>query len=885
MWKRWILPGLCLAWATTADGQQRPPAPPNARQGEAATIANATAANAPANEGVRSFEAIAVSSGEIRLYWLAPEKTEGLTGYRIERDGDTIATLSVNSGATGEYGDAGLEPNTTHRYAVVALRGERESTPRVYVERTFAPFPGSETLVGPTRSPYTLRLPIPKRRITPIAAFDVVVMQASSGGVSAALEAAKRGWRVALVEGTTRVGGMPVNGLSASDLRRQEHAAGFFADFRERVRDLYAAEGLKTDGIKYEPRVAHQAMKSLLYAAENVTLYRRARLRLDRGSLKTTRADSSGAGRRIQSAEIEELDANGTPTGRRAILQARAWIDATDSGDLAALGGAPFRIGREARSKAEPHNGVIYYDRAGDKALPGSTGAADKRIQAYSYLLTVKDYGPGADKTIPRPPGYRKEDFVHSPSWKESWAFTSGKMPGAKYELNQHPEGGDIQGVNYGYPTGGYAERARVEQIYRNRVLSYLYYIQTELGQKTVGLPDDEYRDTGGFPPLLYVREGRRVVGEQLPRESDITNARELTRPESVGIGDYPMDSHAVRPKTDWKTPDMGEGEWWLFKYTPWHELPLGILVPQMLDNVWVTTAVSSTHVSFGTYRLEPVRMALGQAAGIGASLALTFGLAARNVPARQIQDELLPRRVNPVGDPNAVLTYFSDVKPGHPLYRQIMWLAARGIRPAGEAFQPDAPTTRAELADWLTRLTERSLPFETDRSGNIRGRSLSPDAGLAYQENIAPYMGLRVLRPTPKRFAEAGERNATVTRAEFAFWLTRCLPPLQSNKLERAIAYTDIERDKSLPFIKIASEQSIRSDVEMLARLGIDSRLWDSWSAYEPEPLAESGAIRLRFRPDAPLTHADAMAALFIAQKWLGPTFFANPVDGKNKR
>jgi len=70
----------------------------------------------------------------------------------------------------------------------------------------------------------------------------------------------------------------------------------------------------------------------------------------------------------------------------------------------------------------------------------------------------VKDYGPNVDKTLSQPPpGYRKEDFIHSPGWKDSWAYTSGSMPGSKYELNQHPQGGDIQGINYGYPEAGYA--------------------------------------------------------------------------------------------------------------------------------------------------------------------------------------------------------------------------------------------------------------------------------------------------------------------------------------------------------------------------------------------------------------------------------------------
>src|SRR5581483_4684752 len=479
----------------------------------------------------RSVEAIASSPTEIRVYWLP---AEGATGYRVQRDGQTIATLPATA---QQYNDTALAPDTTYRYAVQALKDGGESPAREYTERTFAPFPTPDA-----------------QRLATNASFDVVVMQASSSGVTAAIEAARRGLKVALIEPTTRLGGMPVNGLSATDLRRPEHASGFLVRFFNRVRALYAAEGVKADGRQYEPRIAHQAMKSLLYETPNLTIYRRARLvkviardvpprpsRLDQEgppteeavrpneavspNFKVSAGQKVGASkprRQVEAVVVEELDADGQPTGHRAIFRAKVFIDATDSGDLAAWAGAPFRIGREKRTPYEPHNGVIYYDRANDRALPGSTGRADKRIQSYAYLLTVKDYGPNADRTIPMPPGYRKENYIHTPAWKDSWAVTSGKLPSGKYELNQHPQGGDLQEINYGYPTGDYRERERVERRYRDHVLGYLYYIQTEQGQKQLGLPDDEYRDTGGFPPLLYVREGRRILGEQLPLESDI---------------------------------------------------------------------------------------------------------------------------------------------------------------------------------------------------------------------------------------------------------------------------------------------------------------------------------------------------------------------------
>src|SRR5579871_4093087 len=160
----------------------------------------------------RSFEAIASSPTAITLYWLP---ASGATGYRVERDGQPIATLPATAQT---YVDSGLAPDSTHRYALRALVGAAESTACQYVERSFAPFPAAAS-----------------QGKLPEVHYDVAVFQASTGGVAAAIEAARRGRKVALFEPSTRVGGMPANGLSATDLRRPEHASGFFVHFRDRI--------------------------------------------------------------------------------------------------------------------------------------------------------------------------------------------------------------------------------------------------------------------------------------------------------------------------------------------------------------------------------------------------------------------------------------------------------------------------------------------------------------------------------------------------------------------------------------------------------------------------------------------------------------------------
>jgi hypothetical protein len=775
----------------------------------------------------RSVEAIAASETKIGVYWL-PSTDQSVTGYVVERDGLKIAELPATA---TQFVDIGAAADKTYTYTVCSTKGDEKSWPRSYRERAYAPWPSASTS---------------GRHRLPVQSYDVVVSQASTGGVAAAIEAARRGLEVALIEPTTRIGGMPANGLSATDLRRTEHGSGFFVRFRDRVHDLYADEGISANGISYEPRVAHQAMKSLLYEIPGITLFRRARpIRVLSHHVGDDESQTH-----VDGIIIEELGPVGNPTGRRAELRAKIFVDATDCGDIAAWAGAPFRLGREARSKREPHNGVIYYDRAHDTALAGSTGAADNRIQAYTYLLTVKDYGIGADKTIPKPPGYRKEDFVHSPAWKDSWAVTSGRMPGQKMELNQHPQGGDIQEINYRYPLDSYGERSHIEKLYHDHVLAYLYYIQTELGQKQIGVPDDEYRDTGGFPPLLYVREGRRIIGDQLPDETDITKSGSFTRPESLGIGDYPMDSHAVRPKTNWETPDMGEGEWWLYKQTPVHQLPIGVMIPKTLDNVFVTTAVSSTHVSFGTYRLEPVRMAFGQAAGVAADLCIRFHLSAHDVPARQIQDELLPHADNPLGDASVKLTYYSDVSSDSASYQAVEYLTARGVRLPGDTFKPKATTTYAELTTVLTQLAARSVDL---------------DAG-SEPYTMQAYLGLPANRQALEELHTIYAPDKPVTRADLAHWLVRLLPHQVDAAASHGGHYSDI------------LDPGTHSDAEGLFAMGIDSVLWDSWKAIGPRN-------SLKFGPAMNLTHSELYAALFIAQTWLGPMFDDLPSEVAARR
>jgi hypothetical protein len=429
-------------------------------------------------------------------------------------------------------------------------------------------------------------------------------------------------------------------------------------------------------------------------------------------------------------------------------------------------------------------------------------------MQSYAYLLTVKDYGPEEDKSGPAPPYYNPEDYRCSPAWQESWAYKHGRLPNGKFELNEHPWGSDLPGVNYNYPNAGCRERAEIAELYRWRALGYLHYIQTELGLRSIGLADDEYPDSGSFPPTLYVREARRMIGRSIMDESDISFGPERSVMTSVAIGDYPMDSHAIRMVESPHVKDRGEGEWWLVRYTPWYRIPLGVLIPEDTPGLLVSTAVSATHVAYGTLRMEPVRMSLGQAAGTIAGIAIRYGVYPSDVPPALVQDRLLEQK--------AYITWFADVDKSTRHFRAIQFLALRGFF-FGETFRPEEYLSREE-AIWLANR-------------------------LVLIERFGPTA--QVDSPTPTD-------GAPITRAEFAELLVAAKSQIDPDWATVPVGFSH--------YADIQPGTVISNAAEMLFRHRIDTITW-----VGPAPFTKSG---LFFYPDAPITRADAAQAIWLADR-----------------
>lgn len=540
--------------------------------------------------------------------------------------------------------------------------------------------------------------------------FDIVVVSGSSGGFAAALAAGRMGAKVALIEDTPVLGGHLSNGLTVIDSFSLESLSGIVEEFRLEVAAHYApivqkhpdvvAEGAvppeklgefapidgrswqshsTANGTLWEPRVSDRIFKTMIATVPNVHVF-----------YNTYATDVVVKDRRI--VGVVTRDQQHT----ERTFYGDVIIDATYEGDVAAWAGVPYRVGREARSTLEPHAGEIYFLDETGEIMDGSSGRQDRAVVSYGLRLTAEVFGEPAP-LLSAPPGYRKENHERA----GCITYTIDKIT-RQFQVNMNPVGSELQGVNWDWPEATHEERKRMYEIYKNHALGYVYYLQNECGFKNIGLAQDAYPDNGNLPYRLYVREARRIVGEQTMTEADINPfilGRGLIpaiRTDSIAIGHYPIDAKPVSPKTDFDQPDKGDGDFFLYNVAQPFQVPYGAIVPQRIDGLLVPVAMSATHVAFSAIRMEPTWMATGQAAGVAAVLSLRDKLEVRDVSIERLQRELLREK--------ARLMFYWDVPLEHPAFQAVQWLSVKqGVHgyPDRE-FRPDSPITRAEAAAWI---------------------------------------------------------------------------------------------------------------------------------------------------------------------------------------
>jgi hypothetical protein len=538
--------------------------------------------------------------------------------------------------------------------------------------------------------------------------YDLVVVGATPAGITAAIAAAREGAAVVLLERSAHIGGLPANGLGATDIKTRAATGGLFREFVTRVRRHYEttygpdSPQLRDcrDGYRFEPAVAEATLEAML--AEYPGIVVRRNRQFDALPERVTLD-----GQRLR--EVRMLDRT---TGQLEAYAGKTFVDATYEGDLAAAAGVPFRVGREGRDEYdEPMAGRIYKVWTSEVG-EGSTGEADDAIQAYNYRLCLTA-DPAQMIPIAKPDAYNRADYAslvedirldRAPvppgyhHWEQDWnglgrVLNISKLPNGKTDANnQHAAflSSDLPEENWPWPTADWAWRDRFAARLRDYILGLIWFAQNDpelpeaFRQKASkwGLAKDAYTDNGHFPRQVYVREARRIRGEYTFTARDATPVGPGLRPpvhaDSVTASHYEIDSHACRKRE----PGRVHLDGFLSYSTAPYTVPYRVMVPQKIDGLLVPVAVSASHVGFGTLRMEPCWMALGEAAGLAAVLSQRAGVEARNLQVTKLQDRLL--------DHGAVLAYVSDVGVGDPRFRAVQRQVLAGRLP-GLALDPAA--------------------------------------------------------------------------------------------------------------------------------------------------------------------------------------------------
>ncbi|MGJ5817599.1 FAD-dependent oxidoreductase [Paludibaculum fermentans] len=637
------------------------------------------------------------------------------------------------------------------------------------------------------------------------AQVDVLIVGGSSSGIGAAIGAARLGGSVLLVEDTPVLGGMLSNGISNIDSYSYESLSGVFDEFRQQVRAHYGYSGAlpphkasHVDGHSFAAHQAEAGGRWEPHVAARIFQQMAARYPNLQIRYRTVATGVVMDGRRIVGVHFED------EKGRKSTVLAKVVVDATHEGDIAAWAGAPYRVGREARSPLEPHAGHIFFYNATNEILPGSTGRQDQAIPSSGLRVCIRKY-PGKAPLVARPADYDPEQF------KFSTKGLSTEVPGGKFEMNVNPIGNEIQELNWAWPEGSAAERRKLYELHKNRALSYLYYLQHDLGRTDLGLADDEFVDNGNLPYRVFIREARRIEGEVMMTEADInpflTGNTWLPpfRSDSIAVGEYPIDAKPVRPKTDFTKPDKGEGDFYLIDVTTAFQVPYGAMVPKQVDGLLVPTALSATHVAFSAVRMDPTWTVLGQAAGVAAALSAKAEVNPRQLAVSKVQSELLRQK--------ARLVFYWDLPLDHPAFQAIESLSLRGSFRGfpDRTFHPDDPLTRAQAA----ALIAKHFGLWPSVSGHHftdvpYAHWAFRDVETLHDQNVLELLGLPPLWPQagPYRgpihagFAKpAGARqflpNQSVTSQEWRGLLNRfrpnSLPPLPPGPVSRARAALDL--------------------------------------------------------------------------------------------
>ena len=501
---------------------------------------------------------------------------------------------------------------------------------------------------------------------------DLIVYGGTSGGISAAIQAKRLGHSVILIEPTRHLGGLTTGGLGATDIGNKGAIGGMSREFYQRIKKYYQQEQVwihsarpKDNGEDtqwtFEPGVATKTFSGMIQEA-GVPVITGERLDLKNGVRKD--------GARITEIVME--------SGAR--FAGAVFIDATYEGDLMAKAGVSYHVGREANSvynetlngvqsaRATKHQFIKDVDPwiiPGDSksgVLPGiqtdaagPDGSGDHRLQAYNFRLTTTDV-PANRVPWPKPANYNPMSFElllrnfeagdHRVPWNPIF------MPNRKTDTNNNfAFSTDNIGMNYGYPEGDYATRERIIQEHRDYTQGLMWTLannprvpgKVRAEFQRLGLAADEFTDNQNWPRQLYVREVRRMISDYVMTEKNCL--RQEVIEDSVGMGAYNMDSHNVRRHLTADGKVRNEGD--IQVSSKPYPISYRTIRPRAAEctNLLAPLVLSSSHIAFGSIRMEPVFMVLGQSSATAAVHAIQQKTTVQGIDYAKLKTQLLADR------------------------------------------------------------------------------------------------------------------------------------------------------------------------------------------------------------------------------------------------
>lgn len=512
---------------------------------------------------------------------------------------------------------------------------------------------------------------------------DVIVYGGTCAAVTAAVQVIKSGKTVLVVSPDKHLGGLSSGGLGFTDTGNKSVIGGLAREFYHRVyqhydkpegwqwqkKDEYGNKGQGTvamDGAErtmwiFEPHVAEQVFEDFV-KENNIRIYRDEWL------------DRNQSGVQKNNGRIASFK---TLSGKT--FKGKMFIDATYEGDLMAAAGVKYHVGREANSvyneewngiqagvfqhrhyfannispykvEGDPDSGLLPYVTA-EKI--GKNGDGDNKIQAYCFRMCLSSH---PDNRIPfaKPESYDPGKYeLLARVYKAGWTETFDKydpIPNRKTDTNNHgPFSTDFIGQNYDYPDATYERRKEIikeHEVYQKGLMYFLANdaaVPADVRAKVNewGLPKDEFKDNGGWPHQIYVREARRMLGKSVMTENETLGKKVVE--QSVGMGSYSLDAHNAQRYVKEDGFVQNEGDIGVHPKTP-YSISYGSIVPKKAEceNLLVPVCVSASHIAYGSIRMEPVFMILGQSAATAAVQAIDNNVAVQDVDYTKLKEQLL---------------------------------------------------------------------------------------------------------------------------------------------------------------------------------------------------------------------------------------------------